>query len=119
MRYMGTERPQMQPTTSTTTTTTHTTPAIVKQVRKSRVSQSSLRYLKSPLNPLQIRVQQFRTADTHYVAAGDMIDFTDGISMAYAANGGNGLARRYEVGNCDSVSRLNWTQYKSRSLESK
>ena len=30
---MGTERPQMQPTTSTTTTTTHTTPAVVKQIR--------------------------------------------------------------------------------------
>ena len=35
-----------------------------------------------------------RTGETHYVAAGDMIDFTDGISIAYPANGGNGLARR-------------------------
>ena len=33
MRYMGTERPVMQPTTSTVTTTTHTTPAVVKQIR--------------------------------------------------------------------------------------
>ena len=72
MRYMGTERPLLQPTTSTTTTTTHTTPAVVKQ----------------------IRVQQFRTADTHYVAAGSMLDFVNGISMAYPANGGDGLAKR-------------------------
>ena len=62
---MGTERPQLQPTTSTTTTTTHTTPAIENQ----------------------IRVQQLRGADTHYVAAGSMIDFRDGISIAYPASG--------------------------------
>ena len=68
---MGTERPPLQPTTSTTTTTTHTTPLVQKQ----------------------IRVQQLRGADTHYVAAGSIIDFRDGVSLAYPAGGLPGRRR--------------------------